>query len=84
MGHRELTCAYCGAKIIDRSKNQTKKFCSDYCAQAQYRRDHGVGVRIKTPSCIHNKEVRCFLHKCSTCGWNPEVELKRKEAFTYG
>jgi hypothetical protein len=84
MEYRETTCVYCGAKITDRSTNHARKFCSDYCAQAQFRRDHGIGVMIKTPSCIHNIHIRCEDHRCGRCGWNPEVEQKRKEAFAYG
>ena len=84
MEYRETNCVFCGAKIIDRSTNHTRRFCNEYCAQAYYRRNHGVGVRVKTPSCIHNKEIRCVEHKCGSCGWNPKVEQKRKEAFAYG
>ena len=81
---REFTCLYCGAKGIDMSRTNTRKFCNENCTQAYYRRRHGVGVKIKTPSCIHNKEIRCMDHKCATCGWNPKVEKKRKEALAYG
>ena len=84
MNDREVTCVYCGAKIIDRSTNHTRKYCSNYCMQAQWRRNHGVGVNPKTPSCIHNREVQCVDHKCGRCGWNPKVEQKRKEAMGYG
>lgn len=81
---REMTCVRCGAKIIDRSTNHNRKFCSEYCAQAQYRINHGAGVRIMTPSCTYNSHVRCFEHKCGSCGWNPKVEQRRKEALAYG
>lgn len=81
---REITCIVCGEKIIDRSTNQTRKFCSDYCAQADYRRRHGVGVKNLISSCIYNQEVGCMIHKCSTCGWNPKVERRRKEALSNG
>jgi hypothetical protein len=81
---REFTCIYCGAKGIDNSRTKTKKFCDCNCQQAYYRRQHGVGVGIKAPACIHNREVRCFVHMCGTCGWNPKVEKKRKEALGYG
>ena len=84
MEYREITCIVCGKKIVDRSSCHTRKFCSEYCAQANYRRRHGVGVHTVTPSCIHNKEVLCMVHKCGTCGWNPKVETKRKEALANG
>jgi hypothetical protein len=84
MEYRETTCIECGTKIIDRSTNRTRKFCSDYCAQANYRKRHGAGVRTVTPPCIHNEGVLCGVHKCGVCGWNPKVEQKRKEAVAYG
>ena len=31
-------------------------------------------------SCTMNKGIVCIEHKnCDRCGWNPEVELQRKE-----
>ena len=84
MKHREYICHICGAKGIDRSNTNSRKFCSAYCQQVDYRRRHGIGVSFATPSCIHNSEVICVKHKCSTCGWNPKVEQRRKEALAYG
>ena len=84
MKYREFKCAVCGEVTIDRSPGQRKKYCSDQCTQVQYRRNHGVGVNAVTPSCIYNKEVGCMIHKCGSCGWNPKVEQKRKEALIYG
>lgn len=81
---REFTCVVCGAKAIDRSPAQNRIYCSTQCCDIQYRRNHGVGVGIRTPSCIHNEEVQCAVHKCGSCGWNPTVEQKRKEAMGYG
>ena len=31
--------------------------------------------------CPHNLEVICDKQKCESCGWNPEVEKKRKKAL---
>ena len=84
MEYREFTCIVCGAKGIDRSTTQTRKYCSENCASINWHRMRGVGTYIKTPSCVHNREIRCFEKKCSTCGWNPKVEMKRKEALAYG
>lgn len=81
---RKFTCLNCGAKGIDNSKSGNRKFCDPNCTQAYYRRQHGVGVEIKTPPCTYNKEIRCNEHKCGSCGWNPKVEKKRKEALGYG
>ena len=35
----------------------------------------------ESPSCIYNHGVTCFPQNraCEKCGWNPEVEKKRKE-----
>ena len=82
--YREFNCVVCGAKAIDRSPAQKRMYCSEQCAFHKFRRNHGIGVGIKTPSCIYNKEVHCEIHKCGTCGWNPKVEQRRKEALSYG
>ena len=84
MEYREFNCLYCGAKVIDRSRTKTKKFCDPNCQQAYYRMKRGMGTNLMSPPCIHNISVRCFEHKCSKCGWNPKVEQKRKEALGCG
>ena len=81
MEYREFTCVYCGRKAIDKSNSKTRIYCSERCAHTHYRRKHGVGITVKTPSCIYNKEVQCMVQKCGTCGWNPAVEKKRKERY---
>lgn len=84
MGYREFTCIVCGRKGIDRSGTGTKKFCSGSCAQLYWRRSHGIGTTVKTPSCIYNIGIQCMEPNCNTCGWNTKVEEKRKEALAYG
>ena len=84
MSYREFTCIVCGAKDIDRSRTGTKKFCSGTCAHHYYRRTHGIGTEFKSPSCIYNNWVICCNRSCGSCGWNPEVETKRKQALAYG
>ena len=84
MKYREFNCIVCGAKAIDRSPAQNRIYCSDQCNLVHFRRSRGIGIGIKTASCTYNKEIKCEIHKCSTCGWNPEVAQKRKEAFAYG
>ena len=81
---RETICVFCGAKIIDRSTNHTRKFCSEHCAQADHRRRHGVGVKTFSDSCNHNIHIQCEERKCGNCGWNPAVEKRRKEALRNG
>ena len=39
------------------------------------------GKPWKETPCIHNDGVVCDVHNCETCGWNPDVEKKRKEAI---
>lgn len=34
--------------------------------------------------CPHNTEVICDKQKCESCGWNPEVERKRKKLIKGG
>lgn len=83
--YREFNCAVCGKKAIDMSPTGTRKYCSVSCAEKAFRISKGIGTSgFTTPSCIHNDAVECQIHKCSTCGWNPRVEAKRKEALGYG
>lgn len=83
--YREFNCAICGKKAIDMSPGGNRKYCSESCTRKGYRLSRGIGKRgFVTPTCIHNEAVECSMHKCSTCGWNPKVEQKRKEALAYG
>lgn len=84
MEYREFYCVVCGAKAIDYSTTRSKKYCSDECAQEQYRRNRGIGTNIKTALCKYNIAIGCPERKCSSCGWNPKVEAKRKEALGHG
>lgn len=84
MKAREFHCIVCGEKGIDTSTTKNRLYCSPSCAYLGWRRSHGIGPRNVAPSCMYNKEVSCTLHKCAICGWNPEVEAKRKEALGYG
>lgn len=38
-------------------------------------------IKKKLPKCMFNNGVGCdkINRKCVSCGWNPEVERKRKE-----
>lgn len=85
MKYREFTCLYCGAKGIDMSRTKSKKFCNEHCLQSyHYKKKKGKLDAVPTRPCIHNREVQCNLKMCGTCGWNPKVEKKRKEALGYG
>lgn len=85
MNYREFTCLYCGAKSIDMSKTKNRKYCDYTCLQAHnYRKKQGKLEIVPTQPCIYNRQVQCDLQKCGTCGWNPKVEKKRKEALGCG
>ena len=75
---REFTCIVCGATGIDRSHTQNKQFCCKTCADAYWRVNHGIG-NDNWERCQFNEGVVCSNHKCSKCGWNPEVAKKRME-----
>lgn len=85
MAYREFYCECCGAKAIDRTYNQSRKYCSSGCAQKMYyRRNFAACDGEDYPTCVYNREIGCKRRKCSTCGWNPTVEAKRKEALING
>lgn len=79
MKARIYTCIVCGAVGVDRSSTGTRKFCSQACSNAYWRKAHGV--RVKSPGCLFNEGVACEVHQCINCGWHPSVERRRKEAF---
>ena len=85
MKYREFTCLCCGAKGIDKSRTKLKKFCDYHCSQRYHHKKKQGKLDIEPIlPCIYNIAVSCRHHKCSTCGWNPKVEQKRKEALGYG
>ena len=85
MNYREFTCLNCGIKTLDMSRTKNKKFCGYNCTQRYYyKRKRGKLNDIAILPCIYNTEVRCSVHMCGTCGWNPKVEQKRKEALGCG
>lgn len=72
---REFTCIVCGTKGIDTSSQGAKLFCSRRCKDK-----HRSELRAESLiPCKFNESVLCDRQKCSTCGWNPEVEKRRKE-----
>lgn len=82
---REFICLNCGAKCVDTSRTKNKKFCDMHCNQAYYyKKKRGKLEAAPVLPCIYNRQVQCDQQKCSTCGWNPDVEQKRKEALAYG
>ena len=80
MAYREFTCVVCGAKAIDRSPQHRAKYCSKRCSNKNRDKIYCEVVRA-VPACKYNEGVDCTRQSCHNCGWNPEVEKIRKEAF---
>lgn len=78
---REFNCVVCGKLAIDKGSSVEAKYCSDEC------RNKGRYLRSIKPRvvvvCKYNEGVDCLNEKCDKCGWNPEVEKRRKETL-YG
>lgn len=77
MRHIEIvTCANCGEKFEARSKSA--KYCSHSCANHAYHLRRGKKKRkTEYGGCPHNVNVKCRVHMCDSCGWNPEVAQRR-------
>lgn len=75
---KEFVCLYCGKKAISKARGgKVQKYCSNECRLfAAKRREGWCG-----DACPHNVGVLCADHQCDKCGWNPEVEKKRKESL---
>lgn len=92
MRHEELfTCLYCGKEFLARRKEA--KYCCWKCSNLSKTKNHKKPARAKLTKseiangifiCPHNDGVRCSMCLCKTCGWNPAVALKRKEALYEG
>ena len=77
---REFTCEFCGKRGVDNSPSQNKRFCNIDCNRRYWTRAGRGGVKGYQP-CQYNEGVTCFAPKCESCGWNPAVAKKRKEAL---
>ena len=80
MADKYIICYNCGEVSIDRSRNARGKFCSKKCYQEYSNKLRGAALDEKM-RCIYNSYVVCVEHNCQSCGWNPEVETKRKAAL---
>lgn len=76
---REFNCVVCGKKTIDKTTLGNGKCCSKECRLVYARAKLGHG----DIPCKFNEGVLCGVQQCENCGWNPEVEARRKEAI-YG
>ena len=84
MEYKEKNCVICGAKIIDTTSNQIKIYCSRKCARkGRYINQKRIEENTD-PSCVYNIAIRCTVHRCGVCGWNPKVAEKRLEAIAHG
>ena len=79
MKSREIICYNCGEVCIDRTTNKRGRFCSTKCYKQYANKRRGASLDEKM-RCLYNGYVVCGLHECKNCGWNPKVELERKEA----
>lgn len=77
---KEFVCLYCGKKAVSTVRGGKKqKYCSKECRDLARKRQDGWCGDV----CPHNVGVLCAYQECDKCGWNPEVEKKRKEML-YG
>lgn len=72
---RTYSCLWCGAICTTNRGNQ--KYCSTHCSQLY--RDKLRHPPVAFVQCKFNHAVECSHGDCDRCGWNPEVEKKRKE-----
>ena len=71
----EVKCLVCHKRAMNNGNNG--RYCSVECREAARRASYGWGdIR-----CQFNDYVNCGVQECEKCGWNPEVEQKRKEAI---
>ena len=70
-----ITCPVC--KKVATIDSNCGIYCSAECREAARSAKYGWG-EIR---CKFNDYVNCGVHQCDNCGWNPEVEQKRKEAI---
>lgn len=54
---------------------------SESVTKSKYRSEyHKVAYSNGRDNCVFNRFIICVDHSnCENCGWNPEVEVKRKE-----
>jgi hypothetical protein len=60
------TCLFCG-KVFE------TQFGASCCSKRCWER-----ARRQTWTCPHNEHLVCRTKDCHRCGWNPEVEARRK------
>lgn len=76
--YREYNCVECGKKTVDKSLRGNGMYCSPTCNKRAYLRRKGV-LQSVVILCQYNEGVACDSKNCDGCGWNPDVEKKRKE-----
>jgi rubredoxin len=71
-------CKQCGVEFEGHKGETHRVFCSRKCYE-DYKGD------LRKDSCPYNEGVGCSdRYSCFKCGWNPNVEKKRKVAQMYG
>ena len=92
MDKPEIKCPICEEQFVQRRRDMT--FCSKRCANISANRaarsragcvEKKARVRVRDAdlkmNCPYNEAINCYMRKCSTCGWNPEVAKMRLEAL---
>lgn len=84
----EYRCKQCGISFRGSNQSHSYDFCSRSCA-ARYRWDnkqiqeYDQQLQWKCEDgrwvCPYHAHVSCRTRRCTSCGWNPEVERKRNE-----
>lgn len=81
-----LVCEVCGTEFLKTRFN--KEYCSRRCASVAANRAARARAREliaeNGTECPYNVAVRCDERKCNSCGWNPVVARRRKEARCNG
>lgn len=70
-------CVWCNTPFQQKANSQ--KYCSPQCAK-QAHLDANAHLRPvpQRHKCPHNANLMCERRTCSRCGWNPEVEKRRR------
>ena len=79
-------CVVCGAEFEMTRPHKTH--CSRRCTMIERNRKARAKAKAKAKLvgvyCLYNEDIICYERKCDSCGWNPVVAQRRKEAMGNG
>lgn len=78
MEKNQRACPVCGKALPETARSHAVH-CSKKC---YHRATYALRPEVLTTPCKYNPDaVMCNpnVHKCSTCGWNPSVEERRRK-----